>query len=86
MTFTLPELPYAQNALEPYISANTLSFHYGKHHQAYVDNLNKLVAGTPLEKAPRWKISSRNRRKTLPRPASSTTRPRCGTTLSTGIQ
>ncbi len=43
----LPPLPYAQDALEPSISARTLSFHYGKHHQAYVDNLNKLVAGTP---------------------------------------
>jgi len=51
----LQVLPYAPNALEPVISANTLSFHHGKHHQAYVDNLNKLVAGTgfadmPLEK------------------------------------
>lgn len=48
MTFTLPELPYAQNALEPHISANTLSFHYGKHHQTYVTNLNNLVKDTPL--------------------------------------
>jgi len=46
--FTLPALPYAQDALEPYVSAKTMSFHYGKHHQAYVDNLNKLVAGTSL--------------------------------------
>jgi superoxide dismutase, Fe-Mn family len=51
----LPPLPYADNALEPVISANTIGFHYGKHHKAYVDNLNKLVAGTeyadlPLEK------------------------------------
>lgn len=45
--FTLPTLPYAQEALEPSITARTISFHYGKHHQAYVDNLNKLVAGTP---------------------------------------
>ena len=45
--FTLPALPYAQEALEPYISSRTMGFHYGKHHQAYVDNLNKLVAGTP---------------------------------------
>lgn len=43
---TLPPLPYPENALEPVISANTLSFHYGKHHKAYVDNLNKLIAGT----------------------------------------
>lgn len=46
--FTLPPLPYAQDALAPHISANTLSFHYGKHHQAYVTNLNNLVKDTPL--------------------------------------
>ena len=51
----LPPLPYAPDALAPVISAQTMSFHYGKHHKAYVDNLNKLVAGTehaetPLEK------------------------------------
>ena len=45
--FTLPALPYAQDALEPHVSARTMSFHYGKHHQAYVDTLNKLVVGTP---------------------------------------
>ncbi len=44
----LPSLPYAENALDPVISANTLGFHYGKHHKAYVDNLNKLLAGTDL--------------------------------------
>lgn len=48
MAITLPPLPYAQNALEPHITANTLSFHYGKHHQAYVTNLNKLIDGTDL--------------------------------------
>ncbi len=42
----LPPLPYADNALDPVISAHTISFHYGKHHKAYVDNLNKLIAGT----------------------------------------
>ncbi len=42
----LPALPYADNGLDPIISANTISFHYGKHHKAYVDNLNKLVVGT----------------------------------------
>jgi len=47
--FTLPPLPYPDNALDPVISANTLSFHYGKHHKTYVDNLNKLVAGTEFE-------------------------------------
>ncbi|MBE2293772.1 MAG: superoxide dismutase [Phycisphaerales bacterium] len=46
--FTLPPLPYAENALEPVISARTLNFHYGKHHQGYVNNLNKLVEGTSL--------------------------------------
>ncbi|MBU1694069.1 MAG: superoxide dismutase, partial [Verrucomicrobia bacterium] len=46
--FSLPPLPWPDNALEPHISARTIGFHYGKHHQAYVDNLNKLVAGTPL--------------------------------------
>jgi Fe-Mn family superoxide dismutase len=45
----LPPLPYAQDALAPVISAETLSFHYGKHHKAYVDNLNKLVPGTEFE-------------------------------------
>ncbi len=53
---TLPPLPYADNALDPVVSANTLSFHYGKHHKAYVDNLNKLIAGTPLEGQPLEKI------------------------------
>ena len=48
----LPPLPYAQDALAPVISAETLSFHYGKHHKTYVDNLNKLVAGTELAEAP----------------------------------
>jgi superoxide dismutase, Fe-Mn family len=48
----LPPLPYAQDALAPVISAETLSFHYGKHHKAYVDNLNKLVAGTELSEVP----------------------------------
>ena len=42
----LPPLPFAENALEPVITAKTLSFHYGKHHKAYVDNLNKLITGT----------------------------------------
>jgi len=49
MKFTLPELPYAHNALEPIISERTISFHYGKHHQAYVNNLNGLVVGTEFE-------------------------------------
>jgi len=47
-----PPLSYAENALEPVISANTISFHYGKHHKAYVDNLNKLIAETEFEGLP----------------------------------
>ena len=44
----LPPLPYAENALDPVISTNTIGFHYGKHHKGYVDTLNKLIAGTEL--------------------------------------
>jgi Fe-Mn family superoxide dismutase len=47
--FTLPELPFAPDALEPIISAQTLGFHHGKHHQAYINNLNGFIAGTELE-------------------------------------
>ncbi len=46
MAHTLPQLPYAHNALEPYIDAQTMEIHHGKHHQAYVDNLNKAIEGT----------------------------------------
>ena len=54
-SISLPPLPWPDNALDPVISANTLSFHYGKHHKTYVDNVNKMIAGTeyadmPLEK------------------------------------
>lgn len=49
MTFSLPDLPYAQDALAPHISADTLSFHHGKHHNTYVVNLNKLIEGSDLE-------------------------------------
>ncbi|MGV8136364.1 MAG: superoxide dismutase [Mangrovibacterium sp.] len=51
MSFELPALPYAKNALEPYISEKTLEFHHGKHHQAYVNNLNNLIPGTAFEHA-----------------------------------
>ena len=51
MAFELPPLPYAQDALAPHISAETLEYHYGKHHQTYVTNLNKLVEGTEFENA-----------------------------------
>jgi len=49
MKIELPALPYAQNALEPIISENTIQFHYGKHHNAYVENTNNLIAGTEFE-------------------------------------
>lgn len=49
MSFTLPTLPYSHEALEPFIDVTTMQIHHGKHHQAYVDNLNKAIAGTPNE-------------------------------------
>ncbi|MCT4640277.1 MAG: superoxide dismutase [Bacteroidales bacterium] len=49
MKFELPKLPYANNALEPHIKEQTINYHYGKHHQAYVNNLNNLVPGTEFE-------------------------------------
>ena len=49
MEHKLPQLPFAKDALEPVISAETINYHYGKHHQAYVNNLNKLIAGTEFE-------------------------------------
>ncbi len=49
MKHELPALPYANNALEPVISAETIDYHYGKHHQTYVTNLNKLIEGTEFE-------------------------------------
>lgn len=49
MAFTLPPLPYAYDALEPHIDKLTMTIHHDKHHQAYVDNLNKAIAGTPNE-------------------------------------
>ena len=51
MAFELPKLPYAMDALEPFISKQTIEFHYGKHHQAYVNNLNNLAPGTEFENA-----------------------------------
>jgi superoxide dismutase, Fe-Mn family len=51
MSFLLPALPYANNALEPHISEKTIEFHYGKHHQAYVNKLNDLIKGSKFEKS-----------------------------------
>ena len=52
MPHTLPELPYAKTALAPHMSAETLEYHYGKHHQTYITNLNNLIPGTEFEKMP----------------------------------
>lgn len=52
MAIELPPLPYDRTALEPHISGETLDFHHGKHHKAYVDNLNKMIAGTEFESMP----------------------------------
>jgi Fe-Mn family superoxide dismutase len=63
MPFELPPLPYDHAALEPYLSADTLRFHHDKHHKAYVDTLNKLIAGTEFEGKPLEEIiraSARN--------------------------
>ena len=46
MAFTLPELPYDTSALEPYLSAETFEYHYGKHHKTYIDTLNGMIEGT----------------------------------------
>jgi Fe-Mn family superoxide dismutase len=52
MAIELPALPFERTALEPHISGETIDFHYGKHHKAYVDNLNKMIAGTEFETMP----------------------------------
>jgi Fe-Mn family superoxide dismutase len=52
MEYKLPELPYAKDALAPHISAETLEYHYGKHHKAYADNLNRLISGTEFANMP----------------------------------
>lgn len=62
--FSLPPLPYPGNALEPHISSTTLSFHYGKHHQGYVDKTNKLIRGTTYENLPLEEIITRTAGKT----------------------
>jgi superoxide dismutase, Fe-Mn family len=67
VAIALEPLPYAQNALAPVISENTISFHYGKHHQGYANNVNKMIAGTDLEKASLEEII----RKTAGRPEQS---------------
>ncbi len=61
MAFELPPLPYKMDALEPFISRETLEYHYGKHHQAYVNNLNNLVPGTEFESASLEEIVKRSK-------------------------
>ncbi len=78
MSFELPALPYAKDALAPHISAETLEYHYGKHHQAYVTNLNNLIKGTTFEGKSSKRSSARLKA------ACSTTQRRSGTTPSTG--
>ena len=84
--FKLAPLPWDENALEPTISSNTISFHYHKHHQTYVDTLNKLVEKTKYRRheAGRDRAGDRRRAATTRRRRSSTTPPRCGITISTG--
>jgi Fe-Mn family superoxide dismutase len=62
--YVLPSLPYKENALAPVISPNTIGFHYGKHHKGYVDNLNKLIAGTEFADMPLEKIIAETAGKT----------------------
>jgi superoxide dismutase len=84
MAFELPPLPYPKNALEPHISERTMDFHHGRHHQAYVTNLNNLVKGSPAEQQSLEEII-RPPTRTHPRRASSTMPRKCGTTPSSGI-
>ena len=60
MALTLPELPYARDALEPHMSAETLDFHHGKHHKTYVDTANKLINGTEYEQMPLEEIITKS--------------------------
>ena len=78
--FVLPQLPFAENALEPVISARTISFHYGKHHKTYVDNLNKLIAGTEFADMPLAEDHQPPPRANLTRREFSITQPRTGIT------
>jgi len=60
MEHKLPQLPYPQNALAPHISLETIEYHYGKHHKAYIDNLNRLITGTEFENMPLEEIISKS--------------------------
>ena len=80
MPHQLPPLPYAIDALQPHISKETLEFHYGKHHQTYVNNLNDLIKGTEFENSSLEDIVKKSSG------GCSTTRRRSGTIRSTGIR
>ena len=81
MAFELMTLPYSYDALEPYMSTETLHYHHDKHHQAYVDMLNKLLPGSGFE----GKSSRRSSRRATARTrACSTTPPKTSTTISSG--
>ena len=69
MVHQLPELPYARNALEPHISAETLEYHYGKHHQTYVTNLDVYKRQPPDSKTPTGTSATSSRRRTASRSA-----------------
>jgi Fe-Mn family superoxide dismutase len=79
----LPELPYKEHALEPYITRKTIGFHYGKHHRAYVDKTLELVKGSSLASLT-WPTSFKRLRDLPTRPRSSTTQLRPGTTIFIG--
>ena len=80
MNHPMPSLPYAAEALAPYMSKETIDFHYGKHLQTYVDNLNKLIPGTPYEKMSLEQIIRKAEGRTAD------TRFRVGRSLQGGIQ
>ena len=82
--FSLPPLPYAESALAPTISAQTIGLHYGKHHKTYVDTLNKLVTGTELADQSLEDIIKTTAGNPIRR-RSSTTPDRSGTTISIGV-
>ena len=86
MPFTLPDLPYDYAALEPTIDARTMEIHHGKHHQAYVDNLNKALEGTELGRQQRRVGPARasTRCRTTSAPPSATTAAATPTTRSSG--